>query len=80
MGAPLNILTNLRSPNDPWVATKKLDGRIAEAFKNGLLSLHDTNVLTALHYKLIGFQAVQPADYNALDEAIDRAQLFDQRH
>ena len=80
IGISVSILTNLYSPNSPWVATRRLDSRIAEAFKNALLSLRDTNVLTALDYKLIGFQPVQPSDYDALEQAIEKAQLFDQPH
>jgi phosphonate transport system substrate-binding protein len=77
-GGPFKILKELRSPSYPWVATKKLDPKIAEVITNALLSLRDSNVMARLDYQLTGFRPTRSFDYDALALEMEKAKLFDQ--
>jgi ABC-type phosphate/phosphonate transport system substrate-binding protein len=76
-GAPLHILAESQSPNYPWVASPNLDPAVIATLRQRLLSVHDTNVLAAVHPRLIGFQVVRPSDYDALEHQIEQAKLFE---
>jgi phosphonate transport system substrate-binding protein len=76
-GAPLRILHEMRSPNYPWVATRKLNPAAAAAITERLLSLADSNVLAAVHARLTGFQPTRPSDFDALERQMEKAKQFD---
>jgi len=74
----LKILRELPCPSAPWVATERTARDVADAVKNGLLSLRETNVLVHLDHRLIGFRTVRPSDYDELEQQMKRAREFDQ--
>jgi len=77
-GGAFKILAKLHSPGYPWLATKNLDPKIAEAITKALLSLRDNNALVRIDPKLTGFESVHPPDYDALARDIETAKMFDQ--
>jgi len=76
-GARLRVLQELPSPPFVWLAANRLDQRITQALKEGLLSLRDTNVLAALDYRLTGFEPVRASDYDELERQIEQSKQFD---
>jgi len=75
-GGQFRIVSKLRSPGYPWLATTNLTPSIAEIFKSTLLSLHDSNLLAQLETKLTRFESVRPSDYDVLEKQMEKAKLF----
>jgi len=78
VGAPLRILREVRSPHVPWVAASKLDPAIGAAIRDHLLALRDIDLLAAVDPELTAFHSAHPSDYDALEQQVEQAKLFDQ--
>jgi ABC-type phosphate/phosphonate transport system substrate-binding protein len=77
-GMPLRILKEFRSPSQTWMARKELDDSLIAAMQECFFSLHDSNVLAGLDPRLTGFLPARPADYDALEQEMERAKRFDE--
>jgi phosphonate transport system substrate-binding protein len=77
-GAPLRVLTKVRSPSAPWVATTNLAPELRAAIQQSLLALTDNTILAGISRGLTGFRPATAAEYDELEQQMDRARLFDQ--
>ena len=78
LGANLKVLKELRCPQHPWLATKKLDRKVAETLRRHLRSLPTIQAPMRFDPWLIKFEAVQPSDYDQLARDIEAARGFGQ--
>jgi len=80
LGVRLTLLGDMRCPNYPWLATKKLDRQIADAITKQLLSLRDSEAPLPFDPKLTGFDSARPSDYDALEKQMEKAKIFGPTH
>jgi ABC-type phosphate/phosphonate transport system substrate-binding protein/tRNA A-37 threonylcarbamoyl transferase component Bud32 len=78
VGVRFRVLRELRCPNQVWVATTNLGADTVNALRTALLSMQDTNILSALDHQLTGFIRTRPSDYDELAQQMEQAKQFDE--
>jgi serine/threonine protein kinase/ABC-type phosphate/phosphonate transport system substrate-binding protein len=78
LGVRVRVLTNFFAPNPVWVTAAKMEPVLTNGIKRALLTLRDGDVLQHLSPRLTGFQPAVPSTYDALEQAMEKARLFDQ--
>lgn len=71
----LRVLHSFVNVTKPWLATEKMDDKIFAELKATLLALKEGPSLKEL--KIKGFFPATPADYDVIEEAMDKTVLFD---
>ena len=79
LGAKLKVLKDLRCPQHPWLATKKLGRKTGDTIRRYLLSLPTIQAPMRFDPWFTGFEPVLPSDYDGLAQDIETARAFDQR-
>jgi len=79
LGAKLKVLKELRCPQHPWLATKKLGRKTGDTIRRYLLSLPTIQAPMRFDPWFTGFEPVLPSDYDGLAQDIETARAFDQR-
>ena len=71
------LLREVTAPGFLWVGSTNLLSSAASAIRDRMISIRDSEILAAINEELTGFEVTEPADFDGVEQILERARLFD---